>query len=203
MRVIAGELRGRRLDAPGRGTRPTADRVREALFSILGDMDGLRVLDLYAGSGALGIEALSRGAADAVFVDSAAGAVAAIRRNLERLGLDGEVQRRDVLAYLAKPGGEARFDLVFCDPPYDLAPRVAEPLAERLPLLMAEDARIVTESDKRAPLELPCRLLRDRTYGDTRIAVYGSTRLGRVRTDAVYGGTRLGRVRTDGLNRGR
>jgi 16S rRNA (guanine966-N2)-methyltransferase len=173
MRVVAGELRGRRLDAPGRGTRPTADRVREALFSIIGDVRGLRVLDLYAGSGALGIEALSRGAADAVFVDSGARAVAAIRRNLERLDLHAKVHRRDVLAFLRDPGGADRFDLVFCDPPYDLAPRVGAPLAERLPHLIAEDARIVTESDKRAPLELPFKVVRTRTYGDTRIAVHG------------------------------
>ena len=93
MRVVAGELRGRRLVAPsGDATRPTADRVREALFSILGDVSGARVLDLYAGSGALGIEALSRGAAAATFVDSSQEAVAAIRRNLSELGLEAVVQ---------------------------------------------------------------------------------------------------------------
>jgi len=172
VRVVAGELRGQRLEAPGRGTRPTADRVREAVFSILGDVSGLRVLDLYAGSGALGIEALSRGAAGAVFVDSSAPAVAVIRRNLERLGLEAAVQRRDALAYLRGAGGDAPFDLVFCDPPYDLAPRLAGELAERLPPLIAEDARIVTESDKRAPLELPFPVARTRTYGDTRITVH-------------------------------
>ena len=172
MRVVAGELRGQRLDAPGGATRPTADRVREALFSILGDVGGLRVLDLYAGSGALGIEALSRGAREAVFVDKSRRAVAAIRGNLDRLGLDAQVQRRDVLAYLRAAGGEAPFGLVFCDPPYDLAPRVAQQLAERLPPLLAEDARIVTESDKRAPLELPFPVVRTRTYGDTQITVH-------------------------------
>ena len=87
MRVVAGEFGGRRLQAPrGRATRPTADRVREALFSMLGDVGGARVLDLYAGSGALGIEALSRGAASAVFVDSEPRAAEAIRRNLDTLG---------------------------------------------------------------------------------------------------------------------
>ena len=89
MRVVAGELRGRRIKAPPGGIRPTADRVREALFSILGDVSGLRVLDLFAGSGALGIEALSRGAAEAVFVDSDRRAVAGVRANLEALGLRG------------------------------------------------------------------------------------------------------------------
>ena len=173
MRVVAGELRGRRLTAPpGRATRPTADRVREALFSILGDMEGLRVLDLFAGSGALGIEALSRGAAKAVFVDSSRVAVAAVRRNLESLALEAPVHRRDALSFLAAPGGPATFDVAFLDPPYDLTSSLAAPLAERLPARLTEDARIVTESDKRRPLLMPFPLVRERTYGDTRIAVY-------------------------------
>ena len=173
MRVVAGELRGRKLVAPAGGaTRPTADRVREALFSILGDVSGLRVLDLYAGSGALGIEALSRGAAAAVFVDSSQAAVTAIRRNLSELGLEAPVQRRDALAYLAAAAGGDPYDLVFADPPYDSALRLASSLAERLPPLLTADAVIVTESNKRAPLELPFPLLRERSYGDTRIAIH-------------------------------
>ncbi len=173
MRVVAGELGGRKLVAPaGPGTRPTADRVREALFSILGDVSGLRVLDLYAGSGALGIEALSRGAAEAVFVDSSQAAVAAIRRNFSELGIDAVVARRDALAYLAGAVGGQPYDLVFADPPYDSALRVAAGLAERLPPVLSPDAVIVTESNKRAPLELPFPLLRERSYGDTRIAVH-------------------------------
>ncbi len=173
MRVVAGELGGRRLHAPpGRGTRPTADRVREALFSILGDVSGYRVLDLYAGSGALGIEALSRGAAEADFVDSGHPAIDAIMRNLGELGIEGRVHRRDALAWLAQAGGGRAYDLVFCDPPYDSAVRLAEPLSERLPALLTDSARIVTESDKRFPLELSFPLLRERSYGDTRIAVY-------------------------------
>jgi 16S rRNA (guanine966-N2)-methyltransferase len=170
---VAGSLRGRRLTAPaGTGTRPTADRVREALFSILGDVSGAHVLDLYAGSGALGIEALSRGAASATFVDSSPAAAEAIRRNLDSLGLDAVVQRRDALAYLAAPVPNGPYDLVFADPPYDSALRVGQSLAERLPPLLTADAIVVTESNKRAPLELPFALLRERTYGDTRIAVY-------------------------------
>ncbi len=99
MRVIAGRYGGRELVAPrGRATRPTSDRVREALFSILADVGGARVLDLFAGSGALAIEALSRGAAQATLVDSGAGAVAAIKGNLEALGIEAEVQRADALA---------------------------------------------------------------------------------------------------------
>jgi 16S rRNA (guanine966-N2)-methyltransferase len=171
VRVVAGEFRGRRLAAPhGARTRPTADRVREALFSMLGDVSGTRVLDLYAGSGALGIEALSRGAASAVFVERDPRAAAVIERNLTSLGLEEEVLRRDAVRFLR--AGSGMFDLVFCDPPYDAAARLAGPLAEHLPALTSEDARIVTESDKRTPLELPFPLLTERTYGDTRIAIH-------------------------------
>jgi 16S rRNA (guanine966-N2)-methyltransferase len=173
VRVVAGELRGRKLSAPrGADTRPTADRVREALFSILGDIAGARVLDLYAGSGALGIEALSRGAAAATFVDSSTAAVAAIRANLSALGIEGIVHRRDALTWLAAAADSPPFDLVFADPPYDAAVRVGPRLAERLPPVLTKDAVIVTESNKRTPLELPFPLLRERTYGDTRVAVH-------------------------------
>jgi 16S rRNA (guanine966-N2)-methyltransferase len=171
LRVVAGTFKGRRLAAPrGTRTRPTADRVREALFSMLGDVEGARVLDLYAGSGALGIEALSRGADSAVFVERDAPAVAAIERNLAAVGVEAKVLRQDVMRFLA--GADGPFDLVFCDPPYDSASRLAGPLAERLPALIAEDARIVTESDKRNPLQLPFPLLVERAYGDTRIAIH-------------------------------
>jgi 16S rRNA (guanine966-N2)-methyltransferase len=138
---------------------------------MLGDVSGARVLDLYAGSGALGIEALSRGAGSAVFVERDARAVSAIERNLASLGLEQRVVRQDAARFLARAQGT--FDLVFCDPPYDSASRLAGPLAERLPGLTAADARIVTESDKRSPLELPLPLLTERTYGDTRIAIHG------------------------------
>ena len=172
MRVVAGTFKGRRLAAPrGTRTRPTADRVREALFSMLGDVGDARVLDLYAGSGALGIEALSRGAASAVFVERDAQALAAIERNLAAVGVEATVVRQDVLRFLARADGA--FDLVFCDPPYDSASRLAGQLADRLPALCAEDARIVTESDKRNPLVLPFPLLVERAYGDTRIAIHG------------------------------
>jgi 16S rRNA (guanine966-N2)-methyltransferase len=173
LRVVAGQFKGRRLATPrGTRTRPTADRVREALFSLLGDVGGVRVLDLYAGSGALGIEALSRGAASAVFVERDPPAVAAIERNLAAIGVEAVVVRQDALRYLARADGP--FDLVFCDPPYDSAARLAGPLAEHLPALCAEDARIVTESDKRNPLILPLPLVVERTYGDTRIAIHST-----------------------------
>jgi 16S rRNA (guanine966-N2)-methyltransferase len=174
VRVIAGEFKGRRLHtARGTRTRPTADRVREALFSMLGDVSGARVLDLYAGSGALGIEALSRGAASAVFVERDQHALAALRRNLDAVGAEAGVRRRDVLRFLASP--EGTFDLVFCDPPYDDAPRLAVPLSDGLPAMLEPNARIVTESDKRNPLVLSLPLVVERAYGDTRIAIHSAS----------------------------
>jgi 16S rRNA (guanine966-N2)-methyltransferase len=179
MRVVAGRFGGRRLTAPpGRATRPTAERVREALFSILGPLDGLRVLDLFAGSGALGIEALSRGARDGVFVERSARAAAAISANLGALGIEATVVRGDALAFLRSSAAELRagaaepFDLAFLDPPYSSAPGSASSLAELLPPVLISHARIVTESDKRTPLELPLTLETERLYGDTRIAVH-------------------------------
>jgi 16S rRNA (guanine966-N2)-methyltransferase len=174
VRVVAGAHRGRRIEAPrGRATRPTSDRVREALFSILGGVDGLRVLDLFAGSGALGIEALSRGAAEAVFVESDPGAAATVRRNLDALGIDARVQRRDAFSWLeAAADGEEAFDLVFADPPYSSASRAAGRLSELLPPLLTETSLTVTESDKRDPLHLAMPLIDERTYGDTRIAIH-------------------------------
>ena len=170
---MAGAYGGRRLEAPrGKATRPTSDRVREALFSILGPaaVDRARVLDLFAGSGALGIEALSRGALEAAFVDSDARAVAAIRRNLAALGAEAAVHTRDVFAWLASAGGE--FDLVFADPPYSSAGRTAGRLSELLPPLLTQTSLTVTESDKRDPLLLALPLVDERTYGDTRIAIH-------------------------------
>jgi 16S rRNA (guanine966-N2)-methyltransferase len=174
VRVVAGEFKGRRLYAPrGERTRPTADRVREALFSMLGDVEGARVLDLWAGSGALGIEALSRGAESALFVERDQRALAALRRNLDAVGARADVRRQDALRFLARR--EGTFDLVFCDPPYDDASRVAAPLSEALPAMLGENARIVTESDKRNPLLLPLPLVVERAYGDTRIAVHSGS----------------------------
>jgi 16S rRNA (guanine966-N2)-methyltransferase len=173
VRVVAGVHRGRRLQAPpGQSTRPTSDRVREALFSILGPeaVAGARVLDLFAGSGALGIEALSRGAAGAVFVDSDARAVAAIRANLTAIGADAAVHRRDSFEWLA--AAEGTFDLVFADPPYSSAGRTAGPLSDLLAPLLTDESLTVTESDKREPLLLSLPLIDERTYGDTRIAIH-------------------------------
>jgi len=175
VRVIAGSHRGRPLAAPkGRGTRPTSDRVREALFSILGDVAGARVLDLFAGSGALAIEALSRGAAEATVVDSSSAAVAAINRNLRVLGLDAEVRRQPALSFLdAARIAAPQYDLVFLDPPYRRASTVGRELSAALAPVLAPGARVVAESDRRAPLELDLTVLDERRYGDTLIRIYG------------------------------
>src|SRR5881398_1080253 len=140
MRVIAGSAGGVRLAVPKRGVRPTMDRVKAAIFSSLGEtIISARVLDLFAGSGALGIEALSRGAAEAVFVDSDARAAAAVRRNLDALGIDARVHRRDAFSWLGSAaGGEEAFDLVFADPPYSSASRTAGRLSELLPPLLTD-----------------------------------------------------------------
>jgi 16S rRNA (guanine966-N2)-methyltransferase len=174
MRVIAGSAKGRRLVAPrGKGTRPTSDRVREALFSALQDrLPQARVADLYAGSGALGIEALSRGAATATFVERARGAHTAIKDNLERTGLalDAAVIHGDVRTALRHglPGGP--FDIVFLDPPYTIDDLE---LAEVLRLLvssLADGAVVIVERARRAaPPRWPESLRPgdERRYGDT------------------------------------
>jgi 16S rRNA (guanine(966)-N(2))-methyltransferase RsmD len=176
MRVIAGRYGGRSLQAPpGTDTRPTADRVREALFSILGARVELaRVLDLFAGSGALGIEALSRGAAHATFVDDAGAAIRAVEANLKTVRTAAEVRRTDALRFLgaARDRG-AQYDLVFLDPPYRQAERLAPALSEALPAVLAPGAVAVAESDRRAPLDLTLPLHDERRYGDTLIRFYG------------------------------
>jgi 16S rRNA (guanine966-N2)-methyltransferase len=178
VRVVGGRLGGRRLVAPrGRHTRPTSDRVREALFAILGSVDGAVVLDLFAGSGALGIEALSRGARHATFADSSPAAVSAVRRNLAELGLEAaaEVRRADVGEFLRKARATGRhYDLVFLDPPYRRAAALAAVVSKALPPVLAPRARVVTESDRRAPLDLALGRVDERRYGDTLIRFHGS-----------------------------
>jgi 16S rRNA (guanine966-N2)-methyltransferase len=176
VRVVAGRWGGRRLQAPpGDATRPTSDRVREALFSILGDrVAGARVLDLFAGSGALGIEALSRGAAEATFVDSAPAAIRAVKANLEALGAQAEVRRAAARRFLGGASREARqYDLVFLDPPYRLAGRLGNELTAALAAVLAPGAVVVAESDRRAPLDLQLPILDERRYGDTLIRIHG------------------------------
>jgi 16S rRNA (guanine966-N2)-methyltransferase len=186
MRVVAGSYKGRRLIAPRRAaTRPTQDKVREALFSMLGPVNDEHVLDLFAGSGALGIEALSRGAAAATFVDSDMAAVRAVRENLARLGVEqsrgvaveatARVARAGVPVFLrAAARNRQHWSLVFCDPPYRLAHRLAGQLEELLPPVLATEARIVCESSARQPLKLDLPLLKERQHGDTMILIYSS-----------------------------
>jgi 16S rRNA (guanine966-N2)-methyltransferase len=174
VRIVAGAYGGRRLAAPRGGrVRPTADRVREALFSMLGTVEHARVLDLFAGSGALGLEALSRGAFEATFVDSAPAAVRAVQANLEALAAAGEVRRQDARAFLRNARSAGRqYDLVFLDPPYRRAGALAEALAGDLAAVLAPRARVVAESDRRSPFELPLPLAAERRYGDTLIRIF-------------------------------
>jgi 16S rRNA (guanine966-N2)-methyltransferase len=175
VRIVGGHLRGRTIHAPrGRATRPTPERVREALFSILTEVEGTRVLDLFAGSGALALEALSRGAAEATLVDSSHAAIAAIRRNLDSLGLRAEVRGQRAFPFLeGARAGSRQYDLVFVDPPYRHANALGRELSAALIPVLAPDARVVAESDRRVPLELEqLRLLDERRYGDTLIRIY-------------------------------
>jgi 16S rRNA (guanine966-N2)-methyltransferase len=177
MRVIAGRLRGQRLVAPrGWKVRPTSDRVREAIFSALGEVTGARVLDLYCGTGALAIEALSRGAAAAVLVDRDTRPALG---NVERLGLGErtELVRADVPRWLESQSAarlERRFDLIFVDAPYRLADRVGQELNTHLPRLLGAGGRAVVESGARLPLRLDSlEPLRRRRYGATDVCFYG------------------------------
>ena len=179
MRVVGGTFKGRTLHAPrGRRTRPTQDRVREALFSILHDVRGARVLDVFAGSGALAIEALSRGAESATLVDNSTDSIAAIHRNLKALELDAEVRNQTAHAFLKHAKSEHRqYDLVFVDPPYSLGRGPRDRLSAALPPVLAPRARVIVESDRRAPLGLEgLQLADERRYGDTLIRIYDGPR---------------------------
>jgi 16S rRNA (guanine966-N2)-methyltransferase len=174
MRIIAGTHRGHTIHAPkGLDTRPTADRVRENVFNLVGPLDGAAVLDLYAGSGAMGLEALSRGAARAVFVEVDDDAARTIERNLDKLRLRGTVLRRDALTALAgEVAARRKYDLVLVDPPYDMYPDVQPQLARYLPALLGEDGALVVETDARIEPDLPLPQRTSRRYGSARITVY-------------------------------
>jgi len=175
VRIIAGEKKGHRIAAPkGDNTRPTGDRVREALFNMLGPLDGASVADLFAGSGALGLEALSRGASRCVFVESGHAASRVIQANLLKLGLTGAiVQKRDALAFLREEAARGtRYDLVLCDPPYEEWERLEGDLAELLPAVLADDGVLSVETEARVEPRLPLEVVTARRYGSARITLF-------------------------------
>jgi 16S rRNA (guanine966-N2)-methyltransferase len=175
MRVIAGTAGGVRLGRVPPGTRPVSDRAREGLFSSLGDrVPGARCADLFAGTGAMGIEALSRGAASCLFVDAGAAAVRAVRENLDRTGLTDRatVVRGDVVAALDRHPGP--FDLVMLDPPYAHPADALGGVLVRLAAVVADGATVALTRPKGNPTDvIPVhwRVVRTLTYGDTRILV--------------------------------
>jgi 16S rRNA (guanine966-N2)-methyltransferase len=173
--VIAGTRKGHRLAAPkGARTRPTGDRAREAIFNIVEPVAGASVLDLFAGSGALGIEALSRGAERCVFVESDRAAARVIRENLERTRLTGAVvETRDALAFLRDAAHDtSRFDLVLCDPPYGEWAALEGRLAETLPAVLAPAGLLVVETSDRVEPQLPLDRLTQRRYGSALITIF-------------------------------
>src|SRR4051812_463180 len=176
LRITGGELGGRRIRVPraARELRPTTEKVREAVFSILGDISGARVLDLFAGSGALAIESLSRGASEATLVDTHPQTA---RRNVESVGLGerAQVVRADAARFLRR-AEEGAFDLVLCDPPYRLADRLAAELDPLIRRALAEGGRVVVETSPDRPLEIELPVLVERRYGDTLITVHGGER---------------------------
>jgi 16S rRNA (guanine966-N2)-methyltransferase len=176
-RIIGGVAGGRRIAVPPRGTRPTTDRVRESLFNIITarrDLAGLAVLDLYAGSGALGLEALSRGAASALFVESDARTASVIARNIEALGLPGASLRRGAVAAVVAGGAASPVDLVLADPPYDVEAAEVEAVLAALTTrgwVHQGTVAVVERPASGAPLTWPADWTAwpQRVYGDTRL----------------------------------
>lgn len=176
-RIIGGAAGGRRIAVPPRGTRPTTDRVRESLFNILTarlELTGLSVLDLYAGSGALGLEALSRGAAAALFVESDPRTGSVIARNIETLGLPGATLRRGPVATVLGGGTAVAFDLVLADPPYDVGAAEVEGVLAALAAhgwVHGGSVAVVERAAGGAPLNWPqgWSVWPQRVYGDTRL----------------------------------
>jgi len=175
LRVIAGEHRGARLEAPrGDRTRPTSDFVREAAFNLVGPVEDADVLDLYAGSGAMGIEALSRGARSATFVEKDRDACRTIQQNLQKLRLTGaRVRCEDALRALAADTGSGRkYDLVLVDPPYEMYPDLETRLAHYLPSVLADDGLLVVETAQRDEPDLPLAKRTTRKYGSKRLTLF-------------------------------
>ena len=188
MRVIAGSARGTRLGRVPAGVRPVSDRVREGVFSSLGGrLEGARVLDLYAGTGALGIEALSRGAEAAVFVDASPAAVTAVRDNLARTALEDRstVHRSDVRRFLERtPADTKQFDLVFLDPPYESGGSELDPVLELLDVkpLLREGFTVVLSRGSRSSkdvIPLHWAVARRLSYGDSVVMLFRSRNLPR------------------------
>lgn len=175
MRIIAGSRKGHRIAAPkGLVTRPTGDRVREAAFNLIGPVDGASVLDLFAGTGAYGLEALSRGAERAVFVESDPEAARAIERNLDKLRLTGAtIVRRDARTALAAEAAAGRaYDLVLVDPPYGDWADLERSLSSYLAGVLAPDGLLVVETAARVEPALPLALRTSRRYGSARLTLY-------------------------------
>ena len=175
MRIIAGSRKGARIFAPrGYDVRPTGDRVREAVFNLIGPVDEMEVLDLFAGSGAMGLEALSRGAASVTFVESDRAAADTIVRNLDKLELDGAtVLREDAARKLATDvAAGRRYDLVLIDPPYRMLADLLPTLAAYVPAVVAPDGIVVVESDAKGEPELPLPQRTSRRYGSARVTVF-------------------------------
>lgn len=175
MRIIAGDRRGARIAAPkGDTTRPTGDRVREAAYNLIGPVDDTAVLDLFAGSGAMGLEALSRGARRCLFVESDRVACAVIRGNLEKLRLSGAlVLCKDAFQALREERGAGRaYDLVVVDPPYGTWPELQPRLAEALPPVLTPDGMLVVETSAKVEPELPLTIVTSRRYGSARITLF-------------------------------
>ncbi len=175
MRIVAGTNKGARIFAPkGVDTRPTSDRVREAAFNLIGPVDGASVLDLFAGSGAMGLEALSRGAASAVFVESDREACRAIERKLAKLRLTGAtVLCSDALrALTADADAGRRYDLVLVDPPYERFSSLQRALAVYLPAVLANNGLLVVETAAREEPELPLAKRTSRRYGAARLTLF-------------------------------
>ncbi len=175
MRIIAGSNRGTRLRAPkGGSTRPTGDRVRESAFNLIGPVDGARVLDLYAGSGAMGLEALSRGASSCLFVESDRAACSVITENVRHLRAAGaEIRRADALRMLEEERRAGRaYDLVLADPPYEAWAQLEQPLGEALSPVLAPAGLVVVETAARVEPVLPLDLVTSRRYGSARITLF-------------------------------
>ncbi|HEU0247999.1 MAG TPA: 16S rRNA (guanine(966)-N(2))-methyltransferase RsmD [Gaiellaceae bacterium] len=174
MRIVAGSRKGHRIAAPkGVVTRPTGDRVREAAFSLIGPIEGAAVLDLFAGSGAMGLEALSRGASRCVFVERDRAACRVIQANLEKLRLTGAILDREAASALRdERARDHRYDLVLADPPYDEWDEHAVALAPLIADVLEPDALVVVETSSRIEPELPLDLVTSRRYGSARITVF-------------------------------